>query len=46
MVVTTGQAVMVPAGIPHGIRNIGSDRCTYMAITSPGDYTKVLVDRD
>jgi quercetin dioxygenase-like cupin family protein len=44
--VTTGEAVMVPAGIPHGIRNVSSDRCTYLAITSPGPYEKVLVDRD
>ena len=44
--VTTGEAVMVPAGIPHGIRNLSTDRCTYLAITSPGPYEKVLVDRD
>jgi quercetin dioxygenase-like cupin family protein len=44
--VTTGQAVMVPAGVPHGIRNRTTSRCTYMAITSPGEYEKVLVERD
>jgi len=44
--VTTGQAVMVPAGVPHGIRNRTKSRCTYMAITSPGEYEKVLVERD
>ncbi len=44
--VVPGEAVMVPAGVPHGIRNAGPGRCTYMAITSPGPYEKVLVDRD
>jgi quercetin dioxygenase-like cupin family protein len=44
--VTTGQAVMVPAGVPHGIRNRTQSRCTYMAITGPGQYEKVLVERD
>jgi quercetin dioxygenase-like cupin family protein len=46
VVVRPGQAVMVPAAVPHGIRNIGADRCTYMAVTSPGEYTKVLVERE
>jgi len=41
-----GEAVMVPAGMAHGIRNVGEGRCSYMAITSPGPYEKVLVDRD
>jgi quercetin dioxygenase-like cupin family protein len=40
-----GQAVMVPANIPHGIRNISTQRCSYLAITSPGRYQKVLADR-
>lgn len=43
--VRVGQAVMVPAGIPHGIRNTGSQRCSYLAVTSPGDYQKVLTER-
>jgi len=43
--VRVGQAVMVPANIPHGIRNTGTQRCSYLAITSPGDYQKVLADR-
>ena len=45
VIVKPGQAVMVPEQIPHGIRNKGTTRASYMAITSPGDYEKVLVDR-
>jgi quercetin dioxygenase-like cupin family protein len=40
-----GQAVMVPGQVPHGIRNVGSTRASYFAVTSPGDYQKVLVER-
>ena len=40
-----GQAVIVPARVPHGIHNTGEGRASYMAITSPGPYEKVLVDR-
>jgi quercetin dioxygenase-like cupin family protein len=40
-----GDAVMVPAGIPHGVRNTGKGRASYAAITSPGPYEKVRVDR-
>ena len=43
--VTTGQAVMVPEKVPHGIRNVGTGRASYFAVTSPGAYEKVLVDR-
>lgn len=43
--VKVGQAVMVPAGIPHGIRNVGTERCSYLAVTSPGEYQKVLADK-
>jgi quercetin dioxygenase-like cupin family protein len=43
--VRTGQAVMVPENVPHGIRNLGTERASYFAVTSPGDYEKVLVDR-
>lgn len=45
MMVRAGQAVMVPENVPHGIRNVGSERASYFAVTSPGDYQKVLVDR-
>jgi quercetin dioxygenase-like cupin family protein len=45
VVVRAGQAVMVPEQIPHGIRNKGTTRASYIAITSPGDYEKVLVER-
>jgi len=44
-VVRTGEAVMVPAGVPHGIRNTGDKRASYVAITSPGPYEKVRVER-
>jgi quercetin dioxygenase-like cupin family protein len=43
--VKKGQAVMVPAQVPHGIRNQGTQRASYIAITTPGPYEKVLVDR-
>jgi hypothetical protein len=36
---------MVPEQIQHGIRNKGTTRASYIAITSPGPYEKVLVDR-
>jgi quercetin dioxygenase-like cupin family protein len=45
IVVRPGQAVMVPEKVPHGIRNVGTERASYMAITSPGPYEKVLVER-
>ncbi|MCV6977603.1 cupin domain-containing protein [Mycobacterium bourgelatii] len=45
VVVRVGQAVMVPAGISHGIRNVGTQRCSYLAVTGPGEYQKVLVDK-
>lgn len=40
--VGVGQAVMVPAGMAHGVRNVGSTRCSYLAVTNPGEYQKVL----
>ena len=43
--VRPGQIVIIPAGIPHGIRNVSDRRATYVAITSPGPYEKVLVER-
>ena len=45
VVVRAGQAVMVPEMVAHGIRNVGTERASYMAITSPGPYEKVLVER-
>ena len=45
VIVKPGQAVMVPEQVPHGIRNVGTEPASYIAITSPGDYQKVLVDR-
>jgi quercetin dioxygenase-like cupin family protein len=44
--VKPGQAVMVPEQVPHGIRNVGTTRASYFAVTSPGDYQKVLVERE
>jgi quercetin dioxygenase-like cupin family protein len=43
--VGVGQAVMVPANVPHGVRNTGTQRCSYLAVNSPGDYQKVLAQR-
>lgn len=43
--VRVGQVVMVPANVPHGVRNVGSQRCSYLAVNSPGDYQKVLADK-
>lgn len=40
-----GQIVIIPAGVPHGIRNVSDQRATYVAITSVGDYEKILVER-
>ena len=40
-----GDAVMVPAGIPHGIRNVSDKRMSYLAVTSPGPYEKIRVER-
>lgn len=45
VVTRPGDAIMVPAGIAHGIRNVGDQRASYVAITSPGPYEKVRVDR-
>ena len=45
IMVAAGQAVMVPEKVPHGIRNVGTVPASYFAVTSPGDYQKVLVDR-
>ncbi|HZP31018.1 MAG TPA: cupin domain-containing protein [Acidimicrobiia bacterium] len=43
--VKAGQAAMIPAQVPHGIRNRTDRRASYIAITSPGPYEKILVDR-
>jgi quercetin dioxygenase-like cupin family protein len=43
--VPAGQAVIVPAGVPHGVHNVGSEPSSYVAVTSPGPYEKVLVER-
>jgi len=45
IMVAAGKAVIVPATVPHGIHNIGTEPASYMAITSPGPYEKVLVER-
>lgn len=42
-----GDAVMVPAKVPHGIRNVSDKPASYFAIASmkSGPYEKVLVER-
>jgi quercetin dioxygenase-like cupin family protein len=45
VITKTGDAIMVPAGIPHGIRNVSDKRASYVAITSPGPYEKIRVER-
>ncbi len=45
VVIGVGDAVMVPAGIPHGIRNVSDKRMSYVAVTSPGPYEKIRVER-
>lgn len=42
-----GDAAMVPAGVPHGIRNLSDKPASYFAIASmkSGPYEKVLVER-
>jgi len=42
-----GDAVMVPAGIAHGIRNLSDKPASYLAIVSSqsGPYEKILVER-
>jgi quercetin dioxygenase-like cupin family protein len=37
-IVRPGQAVVIPATMPHGIRNKSAERATYVAVTSPGAY--------
>ncbi|MCX2933774.1 cupin domain-containing protein [Mycobacterium sp. CVI_P3] len=45
VIIRVGDAVMVPAGIAHGIRNISDKRTSYVAVTSPGPYEKIRVER-
>lgn len=45
VITKVGDAIMVPAGIAHGIRNISDKRASYVAITSPGPYEKKRVER-
>lgn len=43
--VRPGQLVVIPATLPHGIRNLSDRRGSYVAVTTPGPYEKVLVER-
>jgi quercetin dioxygenase-like cupin family protein len=43
--VPAGRAVIVPARVPHGVHNVTGEPASYIAVTSPGPYEKVLVDR-
>jgi quercetin dioxygenase-like cupin family protein len=45
VIIGVGDAVMVPAGVAHGIRNISDKRTSYVAVTSPGPYEKIRVER-
>ncbi|MFK0113025.1 cupin domain-containing protein [Streptomyces sp. NPDC091217] len=45
MRVSAGQAVIVPAGIAHGIRNASAGRACYMAVANGDGYSKVTVDQ-
>jgi quercetin dioxygenase-like cupin family protein len=44
-IVRPGQLVVIPATMPHGIRNLSEKRASYVAVTSPGPYEKILVER-
>lgn len=46
VIMRTGDAVMVPAGVAHGIRNVSDERMSYVAVTSPGPYEKIRVERN
>jgi quercetin dioxygenase-like cupin family protein len=39
--VHTGQAVLIPAGVTHEVRNRTSGRSSYVAISSPGPYERL-----
>lgn len=42
-----GQAVLVPAGVAHGIRNTSNAPASYLAVTdATGGYEKVVVERN
>jgi quercetin dioxygenase-like cupin family protein len=42
-----GEAVLVPAGIPHGIRNVSEAPASYLAVAgmTSGDYEKIRLER-
>lgn len=42
---TVGDAVMIPAGVAHCIRNLTDQRASYVAIVSPGPYERIVLDR-
>ncbi len=39
---TALQAILVPAGVPHGLRNLSADPLILQVVTSPPDETPVL----
>ena len=45
VLVRPGQIVIIPAGMAHGIRNVSDRRATYVAVTTPGPYEKVIAER-
>ena len=43
---TVGQAVLVPAGIPHGIRNVSDEPASYFAVGPlSAPYVKTILER-
>jgi quercetin dioxygenase-like cupin family protein len=45
VITRAGDAIMVPAKVAHGIRNVSDKRASYVAVTSPGPYEKIRVER-
>jgi quercetin dioxygenase-like cupin family protein len=45
--IKVGDAVMVPAGIPHGVRNVSDKRASYFAAacSQSGSYEKIHIER-
>jgi quercetin dioxygenase-like cupin family protein len=48
MTLKVGDAVMVPAGIPHGVRNVSGEPASYFAaaVSKSGSYEKIHVERN
>ena len=44
-IVRPGQIVIVPPGVPHGIRNLSSTPARYASLNSISKYEKILCER-